>query len=247
VGTTVGLDAVDRRRNFVALVGIRSAIPLTPGLSLVTIPVTLPCLVTVPVTLPCLVTIPVTLPCLVTMPVTLPCLVTMPVTLPCLVTIPVTLPCLVTIPVTLPWPTARNLFTDKCCSSYTLRDIYLQVIKLVLCVWVVTWRTLWPCLEYKVQRNTELSHLEINVQVSWDATAQWLVNSYRRIRGPSYELILGLNRSRMICNVCTVLHSNKVWSRWMQRSKRALVLRRYTYYVFSLFTFYRRMNSSCCK
>jgi len=132
VGTTVGLDAVDRRRNFVALVGIRSAIPLTPGLSLVTIPVTLPCLVTVPVTLPCLVTIPVTLPCLVTMPVTLPCLVT----------IPVTLPCLVTIPVTLPWPTARNLFTDKCCSSYTLRDIYLQVIKLVLCVWVVTWRTL---------------------------------------------------------------------------------------------------------
>ena len=32
---------------------------------------------------------------------------------------------LVTIPVTLRWPTARNLFTDKCSSSYTLRDIYL--------------------------------------------------------------------------------------------------------------------------
>jgi hypothetical protein len=41
VGPKVGLDAVDRS-NFVALAGIRPAIPLTPSLSLVCIPLTLP-------------------------------------------------------------------------------------------------------------------------------------------------------------------------------------------------------------
>jgi hypothetical protein len=41
VGPKVGLDAVDRRSNFVALAGIGPAIPLTPSLSLVSISLTL--------------------------------------------------------------------------------------------------------------------------------------------------------------------------------------------------------------